>query len=339
MISKLIPKQRAVSELDIESKEKKTELVFRLIEARLSVNVARIGPMMPYVQVEFGKETWKSKTCNTNGMNPKWNCKHYFEITNHCLDIAVYDKVFLFGDTEIGRCKVYLSDVLQGHLTEWWDIVSPKGENAGAVLISFEFSVETETNCTHSSNSSWDFWYMDSSPKIVRSKKIRSVQLSTKTPECKVNYIQTEPDDASKLYEIKYNLIEESERIKSQEDKVRMVFEKLKVENNKIKNERAEVNKRADSLQVKEGNILYQRQQFELEKIEIEQGREEIEKLKQSLNLSYSKLKQEKLKIRTHKKLLEKNYKKLVDTLKQLERQKGLVQRCLNEKYRSVDLY
>ena len=311
MINKQNLKQRTISDLNIETKETKNEIGLRLIEGRLSVNVARIGSMYPYVKVIFGTEIWKSESSSTGGMHPKWNCYHLFEILSQTLEIIVYDKVFLFGDTEIGRCTIHLADVLQGHLTEWWNILSPKQEIAGAVLLSFELH-EQDTFSIHSSNSSWDFrghHHLESSPIIPRVKKVQSVQINNMTPDYKSLHFTTEPDECYKLEQLRFDLMEENERLKAQESKVRVIFDKLKIESNKLKIEKVEVNKCTETLKRKEENILSQRAKLEDEKLYINLGKEEIIKLKESLNSSYSRLKQEKLKMRTHKKLLERRQK------------------------------
>ena len=100
MINKQNLKQRTISDLNIETKETKNEIGLRLIEGRLSVNVARIGSMYPYVKVIFGTEIWKSESSSTGGMHPKWNGYHLFEILSQTLEIIVYDKVFLFEDAQ-----------------------------------------------------------------------------------------------------------------------------------------------------------------------------------------------------------------------------------------------
>lgn len=331
-------KQRTISELETESKEFKGELGIKVIEARLNVNVARMGTMSPYIKIMFGKELWK--TDYSTGMHPKWNEYHSFSFTCQTMELAVFDKGFILGDTEIGRCTIHLIDVIQGHSTEWWSLVSSKLEITGGVLLSFEFH-DSDSSFTHSSNSSWDLrshHYAESSPIFPRAKKLNSVQLSNLTPEInRVQRFHTEPDEANKLEQVKFDLIEEDERLKTQETKVRLFFEKLKQENDKLSAEKKEVSRDTEVLRKKEESILLERAELENEKLMIEQGREEIEKFKETLSLSYSMLKMEKLRIRAQKRLLERNKKKVFENMKSIDLQKVRIVKMASDRMASID--
>ena len=333
-------KQRAVSNLDLECSEHKGGIGLRLMEGRLMVNVARIGLMYPYAKVLFGNEMWKSESAINGGMHPKWGFFHYFSETSQTLQVIVLDKAFLFGDTEIGRCTIHLTDVMQGHLTEWWSILSTKQEVTGAVLISFEVNTP-EVNVIHSSNSSWDFRglkHIESSPTVSRIKKLKSIQINNMTPDYKSLHFMTEPDEVNKLEQLRFDLIEENERLKTQENKVRLIFDKLKSESDVLKVEKVEVRRSTEDLKYKEEKILSQRALLENEKNFIEEGRAEIAKLKETLNLNYSRLKQEKLKARAHRKLLEKSTKKIEEVSKQLDQQKNRIQMLVCEKSRTEEV-
>lgn len=331
-------KQRTISELETDSKEYRGEIGVKVIEARLNVNVARMGAMNPYIKIVFGKEIWK--TDYSTGMHPKWNEYHSFPFTCQVIELAVYDKGFILGDTEIGRCTIHLMDVIQGHSTEWWSVVSPKQEVTGGVLLSFEF-FDSDSSLTHSSNSSWDlrsYNYAESSPIFPRGKKLNSMQITNFTPEIhRMQRFHTEPDEANKLEQVKFDLIEEDERLKTQETKVRLFFEKLKQENDKLSAEKKEVSRDTEVLRRKEQSILLERAELENEKLLIEQGKEELEKYKESISLSYSLLKMEKLRIRAQRRLLERNKKKMAEDLKSMELQKVRMLKMASDRMASID--
>ena len=326
MLNKHAHKTRAISNLNFtEGPEQPSAIGIRIIEGRLSVNVSRIGPMYAYVHLIFGQDSWKSDPSSVGGMHPKWNLFHHFSTSSQTLEVIVMNKVFLFGDTEVGRCTIHLSDVVQGHLTQWWDIMSAKPEITGAVLISFEMHA-TETISTHASNSSYDFrghHQIESSPIVHRVKNPISSQINAMTPDYKSLRAVTEPDEANKLEQLREDLIEENERLKTQETKVKMFFEKLKGESIALKGEKIEVRRCTETLRVKEENMLALRAQIQNEKEFIEEGRIEIEKMKESLNMSYSELKKEKLKVRVHRKLLEKGIRKIGRNSNQLDIEKN----------------
>jgi hypothetical protein len=276
--------------------------------------------MSPYVKVTFGKETWKSTS--SSGMHPKWHEVHSFSFKSSTLEVAVYDKGFLFSDTEIGRCTIHMTDVVQGHSTEWWSLVSPKHEVVGGILLTFEFS-EGDSSFAHSSNGSWDLrshHYAESSPVFTRIKKIHSIQISNFTPEIhKPLHFHTEPDEEVKLEQLKFDLIEEDERLKTQEMKVRMFFEKLKQENDKILLERFEIARETEELRKKEQSLLSDRAGVENEKIAQDQDWEEIERLKESLNFNFNLLKMEKIRIKAQKRVLERTKRKILECFKGIE--------------------
>jgi C2 domain len=329
MLNKQNIRQRTISTLSIEKGRVKSEFILRLIEGRLMINVAKLGLMYPYIRIKYGQEEWKSETSTVGGMKPKWNDLHLFPFISSIMEIIVFDKVFLFGETEIGRCQIYMEDVLQGHNLEWWSIISPAKEDAGAILLSFEFH-EADVSSNHISNSSWDMKSYDgseSSPIVPKAKKIQSAQYTKRTPDYKNLHFSTEPDEINELEQVKYNLIRENDILKTQENQIRLIFEKLQTESDKLKSEKTQVMKSTETLKSKEESILNQRIVLENEKIFIEQDKKEIEKLKEKLNLSYSKIKQEKLKLRAHRKLLERNKIKLEGCYRKIDNQKNRLQK------------
>lgn len=119
MLNKLNIRHRTLSTLNTITKDQTCEIGIRVIEARLTINVAKIGSMTPFAKILFGKEERKTDAFALGGKNPKWNAYFLFTLTSSTIEIIVCDKTFIIGETEVGRCTIYLDDVLQGHNTEW----------------------------------------------------------------------------------------------------------------------------------------------------------------------------------------------------------------------------
>jgi hypothetical protein len=325
----------------MENKELRPKLGFRLLEGRLSINVAKIGDMNPYVKVVFDKEIWKS--VSSKGMHPKWNDSHKFigSPIAQSLEVTVYDKGFIFGDTEIGKRSIVLNDVIMGHSTEWWDILNPKNEIVGALLISFEFH-EPDLSFTHSTNFSCDLrghHYAESSPIVPRIKKMQSIEFSYMTPESHktLNFSVNPEDEAMKLEQKRFELFAKKEKLKAEETNIIAKIEKLNSDSNKLRVERIETKKNTEALKAKEELILYEKRMIENEKLMIEQGKEEVARLRESLNTSFNNLKQEKLKLSAERRLLEKKRCKLTESYKQIEQQKNKLIKCSCDRLVSLD--
>jgi Uncharacterized conserved protein len=143
---------------------------------------------------------------------------------------------------------------------------------------------------------------VESSPIIPRFQNKLLFQLSQRTPDHKIMHCSTEPDEISDLEHLRYELIEENERLKNQELRVRQIFDKLREDSSKIKEERIELRKSKEIFQQREEIILFTKKNLEKEKDVINQEKIELDQLKKSLNDEYMKLKQEKLKVLAHKK-------------------------------------
>lgn len=330
MSGKLNLRQRAISDYEFAKSSKKKQFSLQLHEGRLSTNVAKLGQMYPFVKIFFANEVWKSDSSHQGGLHPKWNQFNQFaSSTQKTLELVVFDKSFFFGETEIGRCTIHLNDVVQGHLTEWWDIMNLSGEISGAVLLTFEFP-SPEPGFQHSSNNSWDFkmhHHVESSPIVSRITSKHQKTLTHRTPDVKIMHCNTEPDDGYDLEQLRNELIEENLRLKNQEITVKKVFSKLKDESIILKVEKIELKKANEALQSREETILQEKKEIINEKLGIDKEKEEIQKMKESLNLEYFKLKQEKLKIKAHKRLQEQNILKTMEKTLKLDKQKEILQR------------
>lgn len=329
-------RQRAISDYEFARNRDKSQFVVQLLEGRLSVNVARIGNMYPFVKFTLGNETCRSEISDVGGMYPKWNQFFSFGLNlQKTFDIAVFDKSILFGETEIGKASIYLPDVLQGRHTEWWDIISSTGHLAGAIFLSFEFP-RLNSGPSHASKNSWDIkmhHHIESSPIAGRTKSKNLTQVSNLTPNIKSQnsisgILLTETVDFDDLLSSRTALIEKHERFKNQELLCLNNIQKLRQESNLIRNEKYEIKKNNEILQTKEEEILKVKEALKKERVDIEEEREFVKKQLEMLNQEYLKLKKEKLKIRARK-LTQKNWKKEVDKkIVKIDRLVNIRERC-----------
>ena len=190
-------------------------------------------------------------------------------------------------------------------------------------MLSFEFP-QPEISSMHGTNNSWDIkmhHHVESSPIVSRLRSKQTAYFSNRTPDTKIMHCSTEPDEICDLEHLRTELIEEKERLRNQEFKVKQFFDNLKEENSTLKLERIELRKSKEILQQREERILDQKLELENVKSSFDKEKEEIKKLKESLNLEYLKLKQEKLKIKTHKKMQERNLLRISEKSNKLEKQ------------------
>ena len=319
-MSKMNSRQRAISDYEFVRNKGKVQFVVQLHEGRLCVNVARIGVMYPFVRFVLGNEVLKSEGSEVGGLYPKWNQFFSFGVNFlKVLEVVVSDKSLLFGETEIGRISIHLPDVLQGRHTEWWDIISPTGQLAGAIFLTFEFP-QSNSGPLHSSKNSWDLkmhHHIGSSPIATRTKSKNLTQISNLTPNIKSQnsisgLLLTETLDSEDLESGRTALIEKQERFKNQELLYLNNLGKLRKESALIRNEKYEIKKNNEILQVKEEDILKEKESLKKERVDIDEEKEAVMRQLEVLNEEYLRLKREKLKTRAKKKAQE-SWKREVD--------------------------
>ena len=112
----------------------------RLVEGSLS----KAGKLNVYALVQYGKQQpWKSAVSARAGNKPKWNEYHVFDLCEADeVVITLFDKGYVFGDSELGRCTLSLADIRQDHFTEWWPVVAQDGSMVGQLLLTFNLPQE-----------------------------------------------------------------------------------------------------------------------------------------------------------------------------------------------------
>ena len=110
----------------------------RVLEARLSVNVASFGRMQVTAEVTHGKQLFRTRTAE--GQQPQWHEAHVFELTSETqVQVRVLHCTLLLGNTLIGACTVPLPPVSKRQRSGWWDLVDSSGQAVGSVRLSFGF--------------------------------------------------------------------------------------------------------------------------------------------------------------------------------------------------------
>lgn len=296
-------------------------LGLRLLEGSFSV-VSKFTSLNLYLKFQYGEQIWKSNTSLKAGSKPKWNSFHQFDLTPcQSLEIVVYDKSVLFADSEIGRCKLTLSEISQGHQTEWWSI-SNTNQVVGRVLIAFDLPQE-EPNLfsMHSSHNSLEireeyFKQLESDDKDLM------VQLSAYKRDKSRNKSSVQDDNIEK---IKCDLAQESDKLS--DSSLKILFEQAKKENAKLKKAKAEIKRCKENLKRKEMSLINEEENVQHEKNKLVREREEILVMKSQLSHDSAKLKQERQKLTNEKREIESLTKELGQASKRIHKEKILIKK------------
>ena len=290
-------RQRAISDYNFIRKGTPQVVVY-LQEAKLFVNVSRIGNMYAYAKARLGKVEFVSLCSEVGGQHPKWNQFFSFPFSyERLLSVSAFDKSILFGETEIGRCLIDLSEVLQGRSSSWWKLLGVHSQVVGEVLVSFEF---TKLTPSHTPTSS-----LDSNPQLFESPvsagrghlKHQTLQ-SARTPDLKITHCSTEPDEIYDLESLRDDMLRENVMICTQENNFRSIFEKLKLEKISLKQESAELNKLKEKLQIKEEKLLKSKLELKADRALVQEERQSLREMKEKMNLELEMIKLEQMRSR-----------------------------------------
>lgn len=297
-------------------------LGLRLVEGSFSV-VSKFTSLNLYVKFQYGEQIWKSNTSLKAGCKPKWNSFHQFDLTPcQSIEIIVYDKSILFADSEIGRCKLTLSEISQGHQTEWWSI-SNINQIVGRVLLTFDLPQE-EPNFfnMHSSHNSLEIREEYFKQLESDADKDLMSQLSNYKREKSRNKSSVQEDNIEK---IKCDLVQESNRFN--DSSLKILFEQAKKENAKLKKAKAEIKRCKENLKRREMSLITEEENVQLEKNKLFKEREEIQIMKSQLSHDSAKLKQERQKLTNEKREIESLTKELGQASKRIHKEKILIKK------------
>ena len=260
----------------------------RVLEARLQVNVARLGKMNPFVRVVYDQQVWSSNVSSRQGTKPKWNAYHVFERTEaQFVVVEVLHRALMLGDVEVGRCMLQLSDVLQGHQTDWWPLLLSNGDVAGTILLTFEFPQDDSLRLTTlSSQGSLD--REDLGLDTERGDPLHF-------PSQDFRFEKSRP--RSGLPEGSRALLEENQVLKLKDMDVQRLFDRAKEEDLKQRKVKADIAKFRESLRKREAALSQEETRLKTEQESIRKQREELAFMRGQLNHDAAKLRQEKAKL------------------------------------------
>jgi len=293
----------------------------RVIEALLQKNVAKIGHMHVFVQVNYGEQVWKSPLSMRAGMKPRWNSYHNFEINDSdVFHITLYHKAMIFGDIEIGSCNLQLADIRAGHLTEWWTVFNTQGEIAGTILITFDTPQEEHSLLTtHSSQNS-----LDIREEFLKNIADMDFEKDAGFPihnfqRDKLNFRLFLTQENAEI--IKRELTEENTRLREKESNLKLLFEQAEIESAKIKRAKAELKRCKHSLKRREYSLQLEESELQFEKEKLKKDKEEIQRLRAQLKHDTAKLKQENAKLSSEKRKIDESFESLGDQTKKIYRE------------------
>ena len=317
-------RDQTVLSLSSSTRIPRSFLGIRLIEGSFSVT-SKLTSFSLYVKFQYGEQVWKSCTSLKAGCKPKWNTFHQFDLSPcQAIDITVYDKSILFSDSEIGHSKLILSEISQGHQTEWWSI-SNANQVVGRVLLTFDLPQEEQNLFSlHSSHNSLEI-------REEYFKQLKSdpdddlmVQLANYRREKSRNKSTVQDDNIEK---IKSDLAQENSRLRDKDSGLRILFEQAKRENAKLKKAKAEIKRCKENLKRREQSLIVEEVNLQQEKSKLVKEKEEIQAMKSQLSHDSAKLKQEKQKLSNEKREIESLTKELGQASKRIHKEKIMIKK------------
>ena len=300
----------------------------RLLEGILTISTSKFGSMNTYAKIQYGNQVWKSPQSLRTGMKPKWNSYHLFDLCNSSLiEVTIYDKGVLFGDAEVGSCKLQISEISQGHQTEWWSITNSSNLAVGTLLITFDLPHEDSILLTtHSSHNSLEI-------RDEYFKQLADFEMEKEGLHSQWNNFKREKGRSkSGLHEegmekLRGELAQENNRLREKETSLKVLFEQAKKENAKLKKAKAELKRCRENLKRREQSLQMEEVAIQQEKNKLSKERDEVLAIKSQLSHDFAKLKQEKQKLVSEKREIESISKEIGSTSKKITREKILLKK------------
>lgn len=303
-------------------------LGIRLLEGTLNVSTSKIGSMNTYAKVQYGEQVWKSPLSARTGMKPKWQCHHIFDLcSSNIVEVTIFDKSVIFGDSEVGSCKLQISEISQGHQTEWWSISNNANVITGSLLITFDLPHEDSILLTtHSSHNSLEI-------RDEYFKQLADFELEKESLHAQWNHYKREKSrnksgqHEESMEKLRNELAQENNRLREKEMSLKMLFEQAKKENAKLKKAKAELKRCRENLKRREQSLQMEEVAIQQEKTKLVKEREEVLAIKSQLNHDFARLKQERQKLNSEKREIENISKELGNTSKKITREKILLKK------------
>jgi len=261
-------------------------------------------------------------------MRPRWNSYHQFDyFPSSTVDFTFYDKGLLFSDAEIGTCRLNMSDISQGHLTEWWSILNSSNTLVGTVLVTFEIPQE-ESNLltTHSSHNSLEI--REEFAKFSSEIELEKESLHAQWANCRKEKVRNKSGiQEESVDKLRVDLSRENERLREKESNLKGLFEQAKKESNKLKKAKAELKRSRENLKRREQSLQIEELAILQEKQKLMKEKEEIQAMKSQLSHDSAKLKQERQKLSNEKREIESFGKELGQASRRIVKEKVLLKK------------
>lgn len=231
----------------------------RVVEARLTVNVARVGHMTPYVEVTCGATTIRTRATTCQDMQPRWNENTVFAFSRPIV-LVVYHKSLMLKDTEVGRCTL---DPVQVQLTDWV-VLTNSQQVVGSLLVSLQWLRAVDAGLTDNPGSlqeeylrklndlelqreELEFYKKKYTTKLNHIKREHRSSRAIRTEETSRgssssrNYVQTEPCEIESKVASRSSFEEEFAWISTNRLKVLRDQKQLQTHKQELNSERAKL--------------------------------------------------------------------------------------------------
>lgn len=251
----------------------------RLIEARLSVSVAKFGAMSLYSEIQYGAQFIRSQIATGSDSAPKWEEMHLLEVTDaQTVTVKVLHKALIVGDVVVGQCDIELNRLLRRRNTDWWTLEGSKGVS-GSIKVSFCFDDDLHPRSPSPPLHSPNF-------KDDLSRKINELELEKEELE---------------YYKLKYK--RKAEELNQEKRRYRLRLQTISIRNKAEDgflsptshfNPTDDLNRRQKSLNLRENSLQMERKRIQEERLKVENDREKVRRLREEVAMEYAKLRREK---------------------------------------------
>lgn len=252
----------------------------RIIEARLSISVAKFGCMSLHVEARYGLQSIRTQLASGSDTAPRWEEMHLLELTEaQCVNVKVLHKAVILGDVLVGECEIGLNRLVRRRNTDWWPLDGTKGA-AGSIKVSFCFDDEQHPR----------------SP----SPPLTSPNLKDEVKR-KQNELELEKEELE-YYKLKYK--RKAEELNQEKRRYRLRLQAIhsKAEEGMFSptshmEPADDLSRRQKSLSMRENSLVMERKRVREEREKVELERERVGRLREEVAADYAKLRREKQKL------------------------------------------
>lgn len=249
----------------------------RIIEARLSVSVAKFGAMALYVEAHYGLQSIRTQLASGGDAAPRWEEMHLLELTDaQSVSVKVLHRAVLLGDVLVGECEIGLGRLVRRRNTDWWPLAGCKGA-VGSIKVSFCFDDEQHPRSP--------------SPPLP-SSNLKDDLLR------KQNELELEREELE-YYKLKYKRKVEELNQEKRRYRLRLQAIRTKTEEGMLSpasqiESTDDFGRRQKSMNMRENSLAMERKRVREEREKVEKERERLGRLREAVAADYAKLRGEK---------------------------------------------